>query len=272
MIAKLHGNTAGILTDGFYDEGSGAAVFFIFLKTLLQRVDVVDHHGAGILQRICGDSDCEGRAGVDGANVVDDMIAPAVIAALQLDDFVLAGKCARQSQRDHDGFGAAAKHTEFLAGGIVLADFLSQLLFILIVETGEVAGFVNGSNNSLANWRIVVAKNGNTAAVEQIDVTVPVDVVKIGAVGLDNVQRKRIVEREIVLYAAGNELLCRINGGLGAGTFFVKMLLIALQSFRIQLLSMLNDFCSACMDGRCIIPVQIRLMDHCTVSFPSFSF
>lgn len=100
MIAKLHGNTAGILTDGFYDEGSGAAVFFIFLKTLLQRVDVVDHHGAGILQRICGDSDCEGRAGVDGANVVDDMIAPAVIAALQLDDFVLAGKCARQSQRD----------------------------------------------------------------------------------------------------------------------------------------------------------------------------
>lgn len=34
MIAKLHGNTAGILTDGFYDEGSGAAVFFIFLKTL----------------------------------------------------------------------------------------------------------------------------------------------------------------------------------------------------------------------------------------------
>ena len=132
--------------------------FFIFLKTLLQRVDVVDHHGAGILQRICGDSDCEGRAGVDGANVVDDMIAPAVIAALQLDDFVLAGKCACQSQRDHDGFSAAAKHTEFLAGGIVLADFLSQLLFILIVETGEVAGFVNGSNNSLANGRIVVAR------------------------------------------------------------------------------------------------------------------
>ena len=153
--------------------------------------------------------------GAGHVQAVDHLVAPAVVRAADLDHPLLAGEGAGAADGRHHALGAGAEHAEHLHRRHEAVDQLGQLELVLVEEPRDRAGLLDHLGHLPTQRLVVAAEHGRTARLQEVDVRVTVDVPEAGALGLLDRQRKRVVEGEVVLHAAGDELR-RLVGQLPA--------------------------------------------------------
>ena len=89
-------------------------------------------------------------------------------------------------------------------------------------EAGDGAGLLDDLGDLLAQRRVVAAEHRGAAGLEEVDVLVAVDVPEMRALGLLDGQRERVVEGEVVLHAAGDELHRLVGQLLAAAAVLVE--------------------------------------------------
>ncbi len=86
-------------------------------------------------------------------------------------------------------------------------DFLCNEQFRFMQQARNRAAFVDEFQNRLADGFVVAAENRRAARLQKVDITVAVSVGQVSAVRFGNTDGERLIEREIVLHAAGDVLL-----------------------------------------------------------------
>ena len=142
---------------------------------------------------------------------VDHLVAPAVVRAADLDHPLLAGEGARAADRRHHALRARAEHAEHLDGRHEAVDQFGQLELVLVEQPGHRSGLLDHLGHLSPERLVVAAEHRGPAGLQEVDVLVAVQVPEVGALGLAHGQGERVVEGEVVLHAAGDEL----HGGSG---------------------------------------------------------
>ena len=215
--AEGGGVGAGFGADRFEQDRGGAAGLGVRGEPLAQRVEVAGGALAGGGQGVGGDAGGFEGAGTGDAQAVDDLVAPAVVGAADLDDVVLAGVRAGGADGGHDGFGAGAEHAELVHGGHEVVDELGELGFGGVEHPGDRAAVGEQREDLLADGRVVGAEHGGAAGLQEVDVPVAVGVVQVGAFRAGDGERPGVVEGEVVLHPARDDGLGIARGLLGAG-------------------------------------------------------
>jgi hypothetical protein len=124
-----------------------------------------------------------------GAGFHEQRIRVAMIAAVELNNFIAFGEAAREPDGGHAGFGAGIRHAHFLDARHERADELGHGDFARIrnAKAGAVLGRgFDGGNN----FRMRVAKNGRAPGADVINIFVAVHVPHARAFGA--VDEKRL--------------------------------------------------------------------------------
>ncbi len=138
---------------------------------------------------------------------VDHLIAPAVIAAADLDDPFLTGENARQANRTHHRFGPRAQHPEHLTRGNQFANQRRQLLLILVKKDPSPAHSDRAVPSLFAGPAHSSIREGSAHPPAKNRCSDSHPHPSGAHLRLIERQRKRIVERQVVLHAAGNHPL-----------------------------------------------------------------
>jgi hypothetical protein len=208
---------AALRADRLDDDGGRPAVGLVGGEAGAQRVEVAGRHLLGEAQRLGRDARRLQAGGAGDAQAEDDLVGPAVVRAADLDHVRLAGVGAGGAEGGHDGLGAAAEHAEPLDAGHQVVDQLGELDLVGVEHPGDGAAGGEEFGDLLADGGVVAAEDGGAAGGEEVGVAVAVHVPQVGALGADDLQRPGLVEREVVLPAAGDVRRCLGGGGAGAG-------------------------------------------------------
>ena len=136
----------------------------------------------------------------------------------------MLGSATSNADCSHDGFRARTEHTEHFASRHQLVDLLCKQEFSFVEKTGYGAASVEEFENFFFDRREVAAQNGGAARLKEVDILVAVAVVQICAFSLLHAHGEREVEREVVLNAAGNILLCLGRDFFGLCALGVEMI------------------------------------------------
>ena len=158
---------------------------------------------------------------------VHHLVAPAVVGAADLDHPLLAGEGPRAADGRHHALGAGAEHAEHLARRHEPVHQLGQLELVLVEEAGDRARLLHHFGDLAPDRLVVAAEDGRPARLQEVDVLVAVDVPEVGALGLLDRQRERVVEGEVVLHAAGDELHRLVGELLAAAALLVEVAEVA---------------------------------------------
>ena len=105
-----------------------------------------------------------------------------VVAAFEFDDFVAAGKAARQADGAHGGFSAGADQAQLRHAGHDFGDFFGNHDFGFggraKRQTAQ-SGFAHGFNH----FGVGVADNGRPPRADIIDIALPIGIPHISALG-----------------------------------------------------------------------------------------
>ena len=102
----------------------------------------------------------------------------------------------------------------------MLVDLFGEQKLRLMEQTGNGAAFLDQLNGLVAHGGVIAAQNRRAAGLQEVVVFVAVDIVQLGAVGLRDDDGERIVERKVVLHAAGDDLFGFFDHGLGLLALF----------------------------------------------------
>ena len=89
----------------------------------------------------------------------------------------------------------------------MLIDFFCKKKLCLMEKTGNGATFIYKLNCLLADGAVVAAEDGRAACLKEVKILVAVDIIEICALCFGDADGERIVERKVVLNAAGDEFL-----------------------------------------------------------------
>ena len=101
-------------------------------------------------------------------------------------------------------------------------DQLGQLQLVFVEQAGHRAAGLQQLEDLLAHGRVVAAQHGRAAGLQEVDVAVAVHVPQVGAVGFLDRQREGIVEGQVVLHAAGDDLFGFVGQRLSSVTHCVS--------------------------------------------------
>ena len=90
----------------------------------------------------------------------------------------------------------------------MLVDFLCEKELTLVEKACYGAAGVEKLHNLLTNGLVVTAEDCGAACLKEVYVLIAVEVVEVGTLCLSYADGEGIVEGEIVLYTAGDVLLC----------------------------------------------------------------
>lgn len=105
----------------------------------------------------------------------------------------------------------------------MLVDFFCEKEFGFVEQTGYGAAFVQEFEDLFSDCGIVAAENGGTARLQEVDVLVAVDVIKVSTIRLCHANGERIVERKVVLDAAGDKLFGFRDNLFGFGALGIEV-------------------------------------------------
>jgi hypothetical protein len=193
------------LYSGVTDDGGGAAADTVQHQLAAQSAEFVGEDFLRVGGRALRDADGFTAAGAGHAHAVDHLVGPAMIIATDLDHPLAAGVGAGKTDGAHAGFGAGTEHAEHLDVRHVAVDDLGELDLVFVQQAGDGAAFVDDLVRLFTHGLIVGAEDGRAAGLQEVGVAVAVDIPHIGTVHAGGGNRERIVEGEIVLYAAGND-------------------------------------------------------------------
>jgi len=129
----------------------------------------------------CGAGDA--KSGDSAAGFDEHGVGVAVVAAFELDDEVAAGESAGETDGGHAGLGAGGDKAEFFDGGEAASDEFGQICFG--GDGGSKAGaFGSGLLDGFDYGGKGVAEDHWAPGAEQIEVSVAVFVVEVGAFGV----------------------------------------------------------------------------------------
>ena len=155
-------------------------------------------------------------SGARQAHAVDELVAPAVVGATDLDDPLAARVGPRQPDRAHHRLSAGTEHPQHLHAGHELADQLGQLHLVLVQEAGDRPALIQNLIHLAPQLRRIGAQQRRPAGLQKVGVAVAVHVGQVRAGGLRHRQREGIIEGQVVLHTAGNDLLGSLREPLGA--------------------------------------------------------
>ena len=121
--------------------------------------------------------------------------------------FFLCGEGARRADGGHHAFGAGTQHAEHLDRGHVALNQLCQFQFVFVEQPGDRPAVLQQFKDFLAHGRVVAAEDGRAARLQKVDVLIAVHIPHVRAARFLDRQRERIIERQVVLHAAGDDLL-----------------------------------------------------------------
>src|SRR5208282_3580848 len=91
-------------------------------------------------------------------------------------------------------------------------------------QAGDGSAGVEQRMDLLPDGSVIGREQRRSSGLEEVDITVAVDIGQIGAVSTRDCQRERIVESEIVLHAAGNNFLSSFRKMPGLHAPFLEIL------------------------------------------------
>lgn len=186
---------------------------------------------------------------------VNHLIGPAVICAAAFDDAFMLRCATCHADCRHNGFGARTEHTEHFASRHQFADFLCQKKFSFVEKAGYGAAVVEKLEDFFSDRGEIASQNGWTARLKEIDVLIAVTVVKVCAFRFFHTHREREVEREVVLNAARNVLLCFSRYFFGLCAFCIEMIENVFESvFRYAIDRLIGQVLQFLIDLLCILP------------------
>src|SRR5690242_9853794 len=109
----------------------------------------------------------------------------AVIAAVELDNFIALGKAARQPDCGHGGFGSGIAHSYLLHTGHPGADQSGHRHLQWIWNTKAGSDF-SGCLHRSDDFRMRMAENGWTPSAHIVQILVAIDIPKVRAFGFVN--------------------------------------------------------------------------------------
>ena len=124
-----------------------------------------------------------------GTRFHQQAVRVAVVAAFELDDFIAAGKTARQADGAHGGFGTGVHHAHHVHGRNQLGDQFRHLDFHFGRRT-EAQAALGGFNHGVTNGRVVVTKHHRAPGADVIDIGFAIDIIQIRAVSTFDKQRR----------------------------------------------------------------------------------
>ena len=133
----------------------------------------------------------------------------------------------------HNRFRTAAEHTEHFDIGHMLVDFLGNQQFRFVEQTGNGAAVLDKVNRLFLYFGEVAAENGGTARLQKVGVLVAVYIVQISAFRFDHTHGERLVECQVVLYAARYVLFGLAGNGFGLCALYVVIILADIRIFFI---------------------------------------
>ena len=195
------------------------------------------------------------------------LIGPAVVGTAHLQDVLFAGGKTGHTDGAHAGLRARAEHTEHVDGGDAVGDLLAKFVLALMEQTGGGTAGVQKIDDRFTDDGVVGTEDGRAAGLEQVVVLVAVDVIEFGAFRLGKDQREGVVEREIVLDAAGDDRLGFVDHHFGLLALFAVVFgLVLSQDFRLDGIDgALDELVEFLVD-----PVGIRILGDCKSGIHSF--
>jgi len=143
------------------------------------------------------------------AHAIDKLVAPSVICASSFDNPFALGVCARQAYRTHHRLGARPQQAQHLDAGHRVADEFREFDFVLVQKAGNRSALPQQFFDLAAHQRVIRSQKRWSARLQEIDVTVSVHICQVSAVRLRHGNRKRVIERQVVLNAPRYHFLRR---------------------------------------------------------------
>ena len=147
------------------------------------------------------------------------MVGPA-----HLQNILVAGFEARNPGAHHAGLGAGPQHAEHLNRREAVGNLLRQLVLPLGEKARRRPAGVQEVDDRIPHHRVIRTQNRGPAGLQEVVIPVPVGVVELGPLGLVNHNREGIVEGQIVLHPARNDLLCLRDHRLGLLALLLKII------------------------------------------------
>jgi len=165
-----------------------------------------------------------------------------VISTAHLEDILFASGKSCDTDCAHASLSTRTEHAEHVDRGDTVGDLLAEFVLCLMEKTsGRTAG-VQEVNDSLTDDRVVGAKNGGTACLQEVIVLVTVNIIELVALVLCEDKRERIVKCEVVLNAAGDDGFCFLDHLFGLLALLgVILLLVFGESCRVKRVDRLCD-------------------------------
>ena len=259
----VNGSGAALGADGLEHNGSGAALESVCAELSLKVVQVAGEEFLGILEAEAGNAVSLSPLGAGDADAVAELIAPAVISAAHLEYLPFAGGKASDTDSGHAGLGARAEHTEHINIGDKVDYLLAEFVLILMEKAGGRAAGIEQLDDLLTHCGGIAAQNGGAARLQEVKVSVAVDIIEICALSLGKDEGERIVESEVVLNAAGNDLLCFLDHLLRGRALLLKILgAVILKSFRLDRIDRLLNKCVKLLSNK----LSVGVIDDSVVS------
>ena len=223
VVVALDRPRAALRPERLDQHRGGAAGQPVAAELAAQRVEIVGVDLLGPGGRAAGNADRLHAAGARQAHAVDELVAPAVIGAADLDDPALAGEGARQPHRRHHRLGAGAEQPQHLDSRHEAVDQLGEPQFALVQQAGDRAALVERLLDRGAHGGMIGAEQRRPARLQEVGVAVAVDVGEIGAFGARHRQRERMIEGEVVLHPARDEALGLVGERLRADAALIEI-------------------------------------------------
>ena len=194
----------------------GAAAQAVELQASTNRREVVGKAFLGVAGGAPRNAHRLAPASTGNAHAVDQLVAPAVVGAADLDHPFPAGVGAGQADGTHDRLGAGGQHAEHLHRRHIAAHQFGELDLVLVQQAGDRAAFTQHLHDLFLHHRVVAAQQGRAASLEEVDVAIAVDVFQVRANGAFHGQGEGVVEGQVVLHTAGNHVGGLLGEALGS--------------------------------------------------------
>ena len=179
VVGRPH--RSNVVTDRFDDDGGDRPRVAPYVG--LHRVSVVVRKYHGFRSRLTQHAGGNGVVATDSLarrlHIHRDVVVPTVIAALELDDALCAGRGARKPQRVIRRLGAARAECDLFGTGNA-ADQSFRGLDFKVEDAGTYeVDALGGLGDTSADCRVAVSENVRAKPAMEVDVLVAVSVVEI---------------------------------------------------------------------------------------------